>query len=73
MVYTEPWLMGCNQWLQHPGCIPDRQIALEKQVAAEDTAWPAMDLKTDDEPLEAALYSQDKLLDETSSLAALLL
>lgn len=32
-----------------------------------------MDLKKDGEPLEAALHNQDMLLDETASLAALLL
>lgn len=67
MVYTEPWLMGCNQRLHHPACIPGRQIALENQGAAEETAWPAMDSRTDDEPLEAALDNQDMLLDETAS------
>lgn len=73
MVYAEPWLMGYNLHLHHLACIPGQQIALENQETAEETAWAAMDLKTDDEPLEAALDNQDMLLDETASLAALLL
>ena len=73
MVHTEPWLVGCNQPLHHPACITGRQIALENQGAAEEAAWPAMDLRKDDEPLETALDNQDMHLDETASLAALLL